>query len=94
MEKTKSSDMRNSSTCFGRLTILRNAILNPLVFIQQGIEFGITLGISSLKFAPTHSDCHELLGRSTVGSTRKYHHHFVQFNSRILVEDFVVGTSL
>ena len=52
--------MRNSSTCFGRLTILRNAILNPLVFIQLGIEFGITLGISSLKFAPTHSGCHEL----------------------------------
>ena len=41
--------MRNSSTCFGRLTILRNAILKPLVFRQFGVEFGIILEIYSLE---------------------------------------------
>jgi hypothetical protein len=32
----KSLDMRNSSTCLGKLAILSKAILNPLEFSQLG----------------------------------------------------------
>jgi hypothetical protein len=49
--------MRNSSTCFGRLTILSNAILNPLVLRQLGIKFGFKFEINSPESVLTLSNC-------------------------------------